>query len=384
MSIRAVDSVELANRRVLIRTDFNVPIKNGKIENDHRIRAALPTLETVLQHNASVVLVSHLGRPKPGADNSQFTLRPVADSLTQLLGREVALVSDWQQAANVSPGDVVLLENIRFHDGETKNDTALARELASLCDIYVNDAFGTAHRAHASTAGVARFSPESCAGLLLSKEIDALEKALLHPERPLVALIGGAKIAGKLELLHNLARLADTVLVGGGMANTLLHAAGFDVGNSLTEPELKHEAAEVLEAGNLPLPVDVMTAESLDDQSAVCRLPDSIPTREMVIDLGPETARQFAKTIADARTIIWNGPMGVFERIPFAAGTQSIALACAETAAFTLVGGGDTVAAIEQFGVANQIDYVSTGGGAFLEYIAGNELPGIVALQTSE
>ena len=381
MSIRAIHSLDIAEQRVLIRTDFNVPLVGTTVGNDHRIRAALPTINHALQENAGVVLVSHLGRPKPGSNNDALSLRPVAEHLGVLLNRPVACLANWQDGLDVQPGSVTLLENIRFHAGETQNDERFSAKLGALCDIYVNDAFGTAHRAHASTDGITRHVKQACAGFLLEAEISALDQALERPVRPLVAVIGGAKIAGKLELIHHLAGIADKVLVGGGMANTLLYAAGFNLGASLFERELQHEAAKILEYGNVTVPVDLMTAQTMVDQHIVLRLPESMPEAEMTVDIGPETARRYAATIAAAGTVIWNGPMGVFEHTAFAVGTRDIAVACAESQGFTLAGGGDTIAALEQFDVADQLDYISTGGGAFLEYVAGKNLPAIEALR---
>ncbi len=381
MAINKLADLQLQNKRVLIRADLNVPLDGVTITNDLRIRASLPTIELALDRGAAVLIVSHLGRPKAGDDNAHLSLQPVAERLHALLGRPVVLVRDWRNGLNVDPGEVKLLENIRFQKGETKNDLELARALASLCDVYVNDAFGTAHRAHSSTYGIAKYATESCAGILLASEIEALEKALANPKRPLVAVLGGSKISGKLEVLHNLKNVADTMLVGGGMANTLLLAAGVNIGNSLVEKELINDAMSILQTAEVPLPVDVMTADTIDVKSnAFLRLSDDIPSREAIVDIGPETARRYGKTIAGAGTVIWNGPMGIFEYPQFAEGTRKIADAVADTEAFTLAGGGDTIAAIEQFDNSNSIDYISTGGGAFLEFIEGKNLPGIEAL----
>ena len=384
MGVKKLADTQLRYKRVLIRADLNVPLDGTTITNDLRIRASLPTIEFALKNGAGVLLVSHLGRPKTGSDNAHLSLQPVADRLGSLLNRPVDLVQDWDRGLIVDPGEIKLLENIRFESGETTNDSDLARSLASLCDVYVNDAFGTAHRAHASTHGIAKYATDSCAGLLLASEIEALERALANPKRPLVAVLGGSKISGKLEVLHNLKNVADTLLVGGGMANTFLLASGQSVGKSLVESNLIDEAQAIHQASDLPLPIDVMTTDTIDREShAFLRLIDAIPSQESIVDIGPESARRYAEVIADARTVIWNGPMGIFEYPQYAEGTRVVAEALAETNAFTLAGGGDTVAAIEQFDISERIDYISTGGGAFLEFIEGKSLPGIEALKRS-
>lgn len=382
MVVNKLSDLQLHNKRVLIRADLNVPLDGTTITNDLRIRASLPTIEFVLERGAGVFLVSHLGRPQAGSNNDHLSLQPVAERLRVLLNRPVELIRQWDSGLDIDFGEVKLLENIRFQSGETENDKDLARSLASLCDVYVNDAFGTAHRAHASTHGVTEYVTDACAGLLLESEIDALERVLANPKRPLVAVLGGSKISGKLEVLHNLKHVADTLLVGGGMANTFLLAEGKNIGKSLVENELIDDANAIRQATELPLPVDVMTAESIDVRShAFLRLTDGIPSQEAIVDIGPETARQYAKIIAAAGTVMWNGPMGIFEYPQFAEGTRIVADAMATTEAFTLAGGGDTVAAIEQFDISDRIDYISTGGGAFLEFIEGKRLPGIEALK---
>ncbi|MYD42538.1 MAG: phosphoglycerate kinase [Gammaproteobacteria bacterium] len=382
MPVTQLTDVDLRGKRVLIRSDLNVPLKDGEITNDARIQASLPTIEYALKEAASVILVSHLGRPQVGEDNSAFSLRPVAHRVSQLLQQRIPLIANWHDDLEISAGTVAMLENIRFEAGETKNDSELAAKLARLCDVYINDAFGTAHRAHASTHGITQYVATTCAGLLLGKEIDALERALNAPTRPLVAVLGGAKVSGKLEALHQLKEKADAVLVGGGMANTFLLAAGFETGQSLVEPALLGDARAIRESANLPLPVDVMTTRKIDSEShATLRLREAIPHDEQIVDIGPETARQFAQVIAAAGTVIWNGPMGIFEYPQFGDGTRVVAEAIAESEAFTLAGGGDTIAALDRFGVAAQMDYVSTGGGAFLEFVEGKSLPGIEALQ---
>lgn len=381
MPVLSIDELELTNKRVLIRADFNVPLENGAITNDARIRATLPTIQHALECNASVLLVSHLGRPKPGIRDESLSLAPVALHLSKVLNQCVELVGNWHDGVPNRSGQVKLLENIRFEDGETQDDESLARSLASLCDVYVNDAFGTAHRAHASTHGVAKFAAESCAGLLLAGEIKALEQTLVKPKRPLVAVLGGAKVSGKLEVLHRLQDIADTVLVGGGMANTFLLSAGYSVGDSLVESKLTDDAKAIRNKTDLPLPVDVMTTKSIEKgDRAILRLTDQIPNTECIVDIGPETARQYASVIQNAGTVLWNGPMGIFEQSAFADGTKTVATAIAETDAYTLAGGGDTIAAIEKYQIADLIDYISTGGGAFLEFVEGKSLPGVDVL----
>lgn len=383
MTIRRITDVDLDSKRVLIRADFNVPLSGTRITSDLRIRAALPTIEYALEQGASVAIVSHLGRPQVGGNNAEFSLAPVQRRLAELLDTTVNLATDWQHNLVHEAGKVTLLENIRFQAGETKNDLKLAEQLAKSCDVFVNDAFGTAHRAHSSTAGITQFTPISCAGLLLASEINALERAIKNPKRPLVAVIGGAKISGKLELLQNLGQLADTLLIGGGMANTFLMAHGHSIGKSLVEPSMIGQARDVMASATIPLPVDVMTSSSeCSSDLAFLRLHDSIPSQESIVDIGPETARRFAKIIAGAGTIIWNGPMGIFERTVCAEGTRVVAEAIADSEGFSLAGGGDTVAAIEKYQLSDKIDYISTGGGAFLEFIEGKKLPGIEALRS--
>ena len=381
--MQSITDLQLSDKRVLIRVDLNVPIQNGEITDDTRIQASLPTLKHALEQSAGLILVSHLGRPKPNQDNSHLTLQPVASHLANLLKMPVRLVGDWEQeGVSVNNGEVVLLENIRFCEGETKNDPDLSERLGSLCDVYVNDAFGTAHRAHASTQGITQYVETCAAGLLLDSEINALERCLSNPKRPLVVVLGGAKVSGKLETLLHLKNIADTILIGGGIANTFLLADGFEVGESLVEHELIEVSQTIQQTADLPLPVDVMTTHSIkNDSIATLRLPDQISSSEMIVDIGPETARRWAQSIAEAGTVVWNGPMGVDEFVQFGEGTRTVAEACANTNAFTIAGGGDTIAAISRHGVADDIDYISTGGGAFLEYIEGKQLPGVVALQ---
>ncbi len=392
MKIRSVREADVRGKRVLVRVDFNVPIEGGRITDDTRIRAALPTIRDLLDRGAAVILVSHLGRPK-GTVVDQLHLAPVAQRLAALLGRPVDIARDvagpdaQTKASTLKPGDVLLLENVRFEPGEEKNDPDLARRLASLADLYVNDAFGTAHRAHASTVGVAAYLP-AFAGYLMEAEINALQRLLENPDRPYVAILGGAKVSDKLGVLRNLLERVDAILVGGGMANTFLLAEGVAIGTSLAEPHLTGEANEILRRAKdrgvvFALPTDVVVAPNLDSEGVVVSV-HHIPSDHAIYDIGPETIEQFTEQIARARTIFWNGPMGVFEKPQFAKGTLEIARAVAAAQAFTVVGGGDSVAALEQAGVADKISHVSTGGGASLEFIEGRPLPGIVALTQRE
>jgi phosphoglycerate kinase len=377
-----MDELALAGQRLLIREDLNVPLKDGEISSDARIRAALPTIQQALAGGARVILMSHLGRPVEGEFDPQFSLQPVADHLTGLLGSPVRLLADWQEGVAVDDGEVVLLENVRFNPGEKKNDDTLARAYAALCDIFVMDAFGTAHRAQASTHGVARFAPKACAGPLLAAELEALEKALAAPARPMVAIVGGAKVSTKLEVLDTLADKVDQLIVGGGIANTFLAAAGHPVGKSLCEHELLDEARRISAKTYIPLPSDVVTAKAFAEDAAptTCSIND-VGDDDMILDIGPKSAEAMAALLRDAGTILWNGPVGVFEFASFAGGTESLARAIADSAAFSLAGGGDTLAAIDKFGIADKVSYISTGGGAFLEYVEGKVLPAVAVLE---
>ena len=372
---------DLSGKRVLIREDLNVPVQDGVVASTARIEAALPTLRHCLNAGAAVIVMSHLGRPKPGAIDPALSLAPVATALAEALGLAVPLVSDWEHGVEVSPGQLALLENVRFCAGETANDDTLARRYASLADIFVMDAFATAHRAQASTHGVARFAPVACAGPLLAAELDALDRALSAPARPVVAIVGGSKVSTKLAVLESLAEIADTLIVGGGIANTFLLAAGREIGASLAEPELVDVARRIADKVNVPLPVDVMTAPSPDASAACLRPADEVPEGEMILDIGPESARRSREILQEASTILWNGPLGVFERDHFGEGTRVVAEAVASSSAFSIAGGGDTLAAVEKYGVADGISYLSTGGGAFLEYVEGRPLPGVEVLQ---
>ena len=379
--------LDLAGRRVLIREDLNVPIKDGEVTSDARIRAALPTLQRAAQAGARVMVMSHLGRPTEGAPGPGLSLAPVACRLGELLEREVRLAEDWLHGLDVEDGEIVLCENVRFLEGEKADDEALARRMAALCDVYVMDAFGTAHRAQASTHGVARFAPVACAGPLLAAELEALGKALARPARPLVAIVGGSKVSTKLGVLEALSERVDRLIAGGGIANTFIAAAGHEVGASLYEPDLVEQAARIRDAvrgrgGDVPIPGDVVVADSPSESAAaVVKAVHDVGPGEMILDIGPETARAYREAIDSAGTVVWNGPVGVFEFEPFAAGTREIAQAIARSSAFSIAGGGDTLAAIDAFGITGQVSYVSTGGGAFLEFLEGKTLPAIAALE---
>lgn len=386
MAIRNITELDLAGKRVLIREDLNVPVKDGRVTSDARIRASLPTIQHALKAGAAVLLMSHLGRPSEDAtdaENAEFTLQPVADALGNLLGRPVPLVRDYLQApVKVSPGEVVLLENVRFNKGEKKDKEELARAYAGLCDIYVMDAFGTAHRAEASTHGVARFAAQACAGLLLAGELDALERALARPARPMVAIVGGSKVSTKLTVLDTLSDKVDQLIVGGGIANTFLAASGKPVGKSLCEHELLDDARRLMQKVHIPLPVDVVTGKAFaEDAKAEVKLVDDVAADDMIFDIGPQTRAMMAGMLKKAGTILWNGPVGVFEFDQFGEGTRELSLAIADSPAFSLAGGGDTLAAIDKYGIADKVSYISTGGGAFLEYVEGKVLPAVAALQ---
>jgi phosphoglycerate kinase len=383
MTFIRLQDLELTGKRVLIREDLNVPIKDGKVGNDTRLRAAVPTIKLALEKGAKVCVISHLGRPAegvPAAQQSEFSLAPVAEYLAELLGISVALAT--MESAGVSTADVTLLENVRMNVGEGANDDTLAKRYAQLCDVFVMDAFGTAHRAQASTHGVAKFAPIACAGLLLAGELDALAKSLHAPARPMLAIVGGAKVSSKLEVLKSLASKVDQLIVGGGIANTFLAASGANVGKSLCEEELIPLAKELMAQTSIPLPVDVVVAKEFSaDAQATTKLVADIADDDMILDIGPQTAAQFAKTLAAMQTIIWNGPVGVFEFRQFAEGTKAIARAVADNSGFSIAGGGETIAAIDSFGVTDSISYISTGGGAFLEYVQGEVLPAVDILQ---
>ncbi|MCZ6709065.1 MAG: phosphoglycerate kinase [Gammaproteobacteria bacterium] len=375
---------DLANRRVLIREDLNVPIRAGQITSDARIRAAVPTLQAAMRAGARTLVLSHLGRPREGVFDAAFSLAPVAQRLGELLGVSVALLTLDETADDLGelrPGGVALLENVRFLRGEKADDEGLSRRLASLCDIYVMDAFATSHRAQASTHGVARFAPIACAGPLLSSELEALEQALAAPARPMVAIVGGAKVSTKLEVLDSLSETADRIIVGGGIANTFIAAAGYQVGRSLFEADLVDAATRIAAKVDIPLPTDVMVGKRLDEsETAVLRHLDEVAADEMILDIGPQSTRQLAAELKTAGTILWNGPVGVFEFDQFGEGTRVLAEAIAESPAFSIAGGGDTLAAIDKYQVREGISYISTGGGAFLEFVEGKTLPAVAVL----
>ena len=384
--MKTLDQVELNGKRVLIRSDLNVPVREGEVTSTARIDASLPTIQHALEANAAVMVMSHLGRPTEGEFDEAASLKPVADVLAEKLGRPVELKRDWIDSVDVQPGQLVLLENVRFLKGEKANDDVLAQKMAALCDVFVMDAFATSHRAQASTEGVIRHADVACAGPLLAGEVAALEKALADPARPLVAIVGGAKVSGKLEVLEALIEKVDQLIVGGGIANTFLAAAGHKIGASLHEPDLVDTARELIarakeKGADIPLPTDVLTAERFhQDAHASLRDVSRIHKDEMILDIGPETAGKLASIVRGAGTVIWNGPLGVFEFESFHSGTRAIAHAVAACEGYTLAGGGDTIAAMEKFGVREKIDYISTAGGAFLEYVEGKELPALKAL----
>jgi len=382
MRFKRMADLELRGKRVFIRADLNVPQDEaGNITDDTRIRASVPGIRLALEKGAAVMVTSHLGRPKEGELRPEDSLAPVARRLGDLLGREVPLKRDWVDGVEVKPGELVLLENCRVNKGEKKDDEALARRIAALCDIYVNDAFGTAHRAEATTHAVARFAPVACAGPLMAAELDALGRALAKPARPLVAIVAGSKVSTKLPVLGALAQKVDQLIVGGGIANTFLLAAGIAVGKSLVEKDLVGEAKRIMEQTKVPLPVDVVVAKGLEDRSGVTKRANAVAPDEMILDIGPKTAQALAASLKLAGTIVWNGPVGVFENDAFAKGTETIAHAIAESKAFSIAGGGDTVAAINKFGVAHKVSYISTAGGAFLEFLEGKTLPAVAALE---
>jgi phosphoglycerate kinase len=386
MPVIKMSELDLAGKRVLIREDLNVPVTDGVITSDVRIRAALPTIRTALDSGAAVMLMSHLGRPTEGSPEEKFSLAPVAARLAGLLDMPVALVDNWIDGVDAEPGQVVLLENVRFLAGEKACDDALAKKMADLCDVFVMDAFGTAHRAQASTYGVARYAPIACAGPLLVGELDALAKALDDPARPMVAIVGGSKVSTKLTVLKALAGIVDQLIVGGGIANTFIAAAGHNVGKSLHEPDMLDTASALAnnddDLADIPVPIDVVVAkEFAADATATVRSVNNVSDEELILDIGPQTAKDFAGLLATAGTIIWNGPVGVFEFDQFGEGTKVLAEAIAESAAFSVAGGGDTLAAIDKYGVADRISYISTGGGAFLEFVEGKTLPAVAILE---
>lgn len=382
MPVLTMSELDLKGLRVLIREDLNVPIKNGQVSSDARILASLPTIRLALEKGAAVMVCSHLGRPEEGVFSEENSLAPVADYLSKALGRGVPLVRDYLDGVQVQPGEVVLLENVRFNPGEKKNTDELARQYAALCDVFVMDAFGTAHRAQGSTHGVARFAKTACAGPLLAAELEALGKALDKPAKPMAAIVAGSKVSTKLDVLNALAQKCDQLIVGGGIANTFLAAAGLPVGKSLYEADLVDTARSIAERVSVPLPVDVVVAKAFaEDAEATVKLVADVAEDDMILDIGPQTAAQFAELLKTSGTILWNGPVGVFEFDQFGEGTKALALAIADSPAFSIAGGGDTLAAIDKYGVAERISYISTGGGAFLEFVEGKVLPAVEILQ---
>lgn len=387
MTIIKMANVDLANKRVLIREDLNVPIQDGKITSDARLLAALPTIQLALEAGAKVMVMSHLGRPTEGEFCDEYSLKPVADYLAGALNYPVRLVKDYLSGVEVAIGELVVLENVRFNQGEKKNDDALAQQLASLCDVFVMDAFGTAHRAQASTHGVAKFAPVACGGPLLAGELDALGKALDNPARPLVAIVGGSKVSTKLTVLESLSTIVDQLIVGGGIANTFIAAANYNVGKSLYEADLVAEAQRLTQQaqnnnGDIPVPSDVVVAtEFSPTATATLKNVSDVSDDEMIFDIGPESAEKLAKIIKNAGTIVWNGPVGVFEFDQFGKGTEIIANAIADSNAFSIAGGGDTLAAVDKYNIKDKVSYISTGGGAFLEFLEGKKLPAVEILE---
>ena len=388
MSIQRMVDLDLSGKRVLIRQDLNVPVKNGKVTSDIRIQASVPTIEKALAAGAAVMLLSHLGRPVEGQYDEASSLKPVAERLSTLLGKPVRLEKDWLDGIVIAPGEVVLCENVRFNAGEEKNSDELGKKMAALCDVFVMDAFGTAHRAQASTHSVAKFAPVVCAGPLLASELDALGKALETPAKPLVAIVGGSKVSTKLTVLKSLSEKVDQLIVGGGIANTFIAAAGFPVGKSLYEADLIEEAQRLIAAAkqagsDIPIPVDVVCAKEFSETAiATIKKVEDVEADDLILDIGPDTAKQYAELLKSAGTIVWNGPVGVFEIEQFSHGTQTLAKAIAESSAFSIAGGGDTLAAIDKYGINDQVSYTSTGGGAFLEFLEGKELPAVAILES--
>jgi phosphoglycerate kinase len=388
MKFLRMQDIDLNQKRVLMRVDFNVPVQDGKVMSDARIRAALPTIELALKKGASVLLMSHLGRPKEGKYDPAESLAPVSQRLGDLMKRPIRLEKEWLNGVSVKPGEVVMCENVRFNVGENADDEALSKKMASLCDVFVMDAFGTAHRAQASTHGVGKFAPIACAGLLLQGELDALTKALLKPQRPVVAIVGGSKVSTKLLVLKSLMDKVDQLIVGGGIANTFLAATGVNVGKSLYEADLLNDAREIIAAmakkgGVVPLPTDVVVAtEFAATAKATVKPVSQVTDNEMILDVGPQSAKMLGELLQKAGSIVWNGPVGVFEFPQFSHGTETLAKAIAASKAFSIAGGGDTLSAIEQFKVEDQISYISTGGGAFLEFLEGKTLPAVAMLES--
>ena len=382
MTVKLMTELDLASKRVLIREDLNVPIKEGQVTSDARIQAALPTIQQAIQAGAKVILMSHLGRPTEGEYNPDFSMEPVAKHLSGLLGQPVRLEQSWSNGIEMNDGEIVILENVRFNPGEKKNDDTLAKAYAKLCDIFVMDAFGTAHRAQASTHGVSKYAPVACAGPLLENELKALEKALAAPIPPVAAIVGGSKVSTKLMVLETLSDRVDQLIVGGGIANTFLAAAGKPVGKSLFELDLIPAAQALMKKVNIPLPTDVVVGKAFSETAeATIKSVDDVEEDDMIFDIGPDSSAKLAELLQLMGTIIWNGPVGVFEFDQFGEGTKTLSLAIAKSSAFSIAGGGDTLAAVDKYDIADQVSYISTGGGAFLEYVEGKELPAVTILQ---
>lgn len=387
MSFLTLKDVDLKNKKVLVRVDFNVPVKDGKVTSKVRIEAAIPTIQYILDQGGAVILMSHLGRPTEGEYDSQFSLEPVAEALSQIIKKPVRFAKDWLNGVDAKAGEIVMCDNVRFNKGEKKSDDELSKKIASLGDVFVMDAFATAHRAQASTYGVAKYVPVACAGLLLANEIKALEKALKAPKKPMAAIVGGSKVSTKLSVLHNLLDKVEILIVGGGIANTFIKAEGFNIGNSLYEEDLVGEAKDILakakELGvNIPVPEDVRVAKEFSENAvAVVKNVADVADDEMILDIGPKSERNIAELLKSANTILWNGPVGVFEFDNFAEGTKALSLAIAESGAFSVAGGGDTIAAIEKFDIKDKVSYISTAGGAFLEFLEGKKLPAVEILK---
>lgn len=382
MSVINLSDLDLSSKRVLIRQDLNVPIKDGVVTSDKRIKASLPTIEMTLKQGAKVMLMSHRGRPTEGEESDEFTLQPVADGLSELLDTTVRLEKEWLDGILMSDSEVVLCENVRFNIGEMVNDDALSKRMAAMCDIFAMDAFGTAHRAQASTHGVAKYAPIACAGPLLSGELEALGKALDNPARPMVAIVGGSKVSTKLTVLESLSKIVDQLVVGGGIANTFIAAQGYNIGESLHEEDLIPMAKKLMEDCEIPVPNDVVCGKKFSKiATATTKNSSEVDDDDMIFDVGPESANQLAKIMKNAGTIVWNGPVGVFEFDQFSNGTQTLGMAIAESDAFSIVGGGDTLAAVDKYNIANKISYISTGGGAFLEFLEGKKLPAVEILE---
>jgi phosphoglycerate kinase len=388
MSFIKLTDLDLAGKRVLIRADLNVPVKDGKVTSDARITASMPTIEHCMKAGAKVLVMSHRGRPEEGVADEENSMQPIADDLSAKLGKTVPLVKDYlDKAPELADGEVALLENVRFNKGEKKDDEALAKKYAALCDVYVMDAFGTAHRAQASTHGAGKFAPVACAGLLLAQELDALNKALADPARPMVAIVGGSKVSTKLTVLEALSQKVDQLIVGGGIANTFIAAAGHNVGKSLYEADLLDEAKRLMEAarakgGEIPVPVDVVVGKEFSESAAATtKKVDEVADDDMIFDVGPETASQYAEMLKKAGTVVWNGPVGVFEFDQFGDGTKAMGMAIAESPAFSIAGGGDTIAAIQKYDIYDKVSYISTAGGAFLEFLEGKTLPAVAMLE---